>query len=502
MKLPRASGVLLHPSSLPGPYGIGDLGPEAYHFVDALVQAGQRIWQVLPLGHTGYGDSPYQCFSAFAGNPMLISPQRLLEEGLLDHADLQELPAFPAENVDYGWVIYWKSDILRRAYQRFTERASDEMRGAFAQFCAENSAWLDDYTLFIALKESHEYAVWTTWDKALVRREQQALVAARERLAAVIDRLKFVQYQFYRQWGDLRRYANERGVRVAGDIAIYVAHDSADVWAAPEFFHLKRSGQSKFVAGVPPDYFSKTGQRWGNPIYNWERMAETGFAWWVERVRGALRLFDILRIDHFRGFEAYWEIPARCRTAVEGRWVPGPGAALFEALQEALGKDLPIIAENLGVITPPVEELRWQFNLPGMAVFQFGFGHDARSSGFPLHAYEKNLVAYSGTHDNDTTIGWWKRMRRQAEFCAYLKEYLATNAREFNWVVIRALMASVAGTVIFPLQDVLGLDNAARMNRPGKPAGNWRWRMLPGQFTPELRQRLRHLTETYGRMAH
>jgi 4-alpha-glucanotransferase len=500
MELPRASGVLLHPTSFPGPYGIGDLGAAAYRFADFLVEAGQRVWQVLPLGHTGYGDSPYQCFSAFAGNPMLISPQRLAEEGFLQEQDLTEPPDFPANCVDYGGVIGWKRDLLRQAFHGFQERASDEQRGAHDHFCAEQAHWLDDYALFMALKECHEYAVWTTWDDPLVHRDEAALDAARTQHSAVIDEMKFLQWTFYRQWDDLRRYANERGVTVVGDIAIYVAHDSADVWASPELYQLETSGEPAFVAGVPPDYFSKTGQRWGNPLYDWERHAETDFSWWVERVRASLRLFDILRIDHFRGFEAYWEIPAKRRTAVKGRWVPGPNAALFEALEAQLGGTLPIIAENLGLITPEVEALRKQFQLPGMAVFQFGFGHDARSSGYPIHAYTQDLIAYSGTHDNDTITGWWGRMRRHPEVRDYLKEYLATNGREFNWVVIRALMASVANTVVFPIQDILGLGNAARMNRPGRPSNNWRWRLQSGQLTTEHALRLRHLTEVFGRL--
>lgn len=506
MELARTSGLLLHPTSLPGPFGIGDLGAEAYRFADFLAEAGQRIWQVLPLGPTGYADSPYQCFSAFAGNPLLISPQEMVQAGVLSHEDLTAAPVFPDERVDFAAVISWKRDLLRRAYETFRERATEAQRAGFDAFCRDHADWLDDFALFMALKEQHNYVSWVEWEKPLALRDPTAMDQARDDLADAIATCKFAQYQFFTQWDALRGYCRDRRISIVGDMPIYVAHDSADVWANRELFQLDKAGNPTVIGGVPPDYFSRTGQRWGNPLYHWDRLAASGYAWWVKRFRAALRLCDLVRIDHFRGFEAYWEVPARYQTAVKGRWVPGPREALFEALRQEFGdagasaRTLPIIAENLGIITPEVEALRERFGLPGMAVFQFGYGRDARSSGFPLHAYVRNLVAYTGTHDNDTLLGWWATMRRDRAFRDYVKRYLATNGREFNWVAIRALMASVANTVIFPLQDVLGLGHEGRMNRPGRPGGNWVWRYRAGSLTPELACRLRDLAETYGRI--
>jgi 4-alpha-glucanotransferase len=503
---PRSSGILLHPTSLPGRFGVGDLGPEAYRFVDFLAAAGHRIWQVLPLGPTGYGDSPYQLFSAFAGNPLLISFDQLAEEGLLSSEELAHTPEFPPNQVDFGRVIRFKLPLLRVAYERF--KTSGKNRDEFDDFRRTSKAWLADYALFMALKQAHGgEAVWSRWEPAIAARRPAALAEWQARLVDDIEALEFEQYMFFRQWRSLHHYARERGIRIMGDLPIYVAHDSADVWANPEMFQLDAAGDPAVMSGVPPDYFSATGQLWGNPIYRWDRMAQSGFNWWISRLRAVLEQVDIVRVDHFRGLEAYWEVPAGETTARNGRWVKGPGPALFEALQGALG-DLPIVAENLGVITPEVEAIRTQFGFPGMAILQFAFGKDPQAPDFKPHNYPRDRVAYTGTHDNDTTVGWWSSAgagdsTRTAEDILeerdFTRKYLATDGREIHWVFIRALMASVAATVLFPLQDVLGLGSDARMNTPAVPSGNWRWRYCAEMLTPAMAARLKEMVSTYDR---
>ena len=507
MRFPRSSGILLHPTSLPGGFGIGDFGPGARGFVDFLASAGQTLWQVLPLGPTGFGDSPYQCFSAFAGNPLLISPERLVEQGWLDAEAIANPPQFPEIEVDFARVIQWKIALLELSAREFFRRASSGNRARFEEFRGANAAWLADFALFIALKQRHEGAVWTRWDSSLRGRNPAALAQWRERLAEPIAIQEFLQFAFFSQWRDLRRYAQTRGVRIMGDLPIYVAHDSVDVWANPEYFQLDDDGNPKVVAGVPPDYFSATGQLWGNPIYRWDALARDGYAWWLERLRAALAAVDMIRLDHFRGFEAYWEVPASEPTAVQGRWVKGPGPALFRAAQETLG-DLPLVAENLGVITPEVEAIRHEFGFPGMSILQFAFGSDPQAPTFRPHNYSRKLVAYTGTHDCDTTVGWWnsagrgestrleEEIRAEREFA---KKYLNTDGREINWVFIRALLASVTDTVLIPLQDVLGLGSEARMNQPATIGGNWRWRYAAGALDQETAQRLRELTLLYER---
>lgn len=507
MKIPRSSGILLHPTSLPGRYGIGELGREAYRFVDFLRDAEQRVWQVLPLGPTGYGDSPYQCFSAFAGNPLLISLDQLVADGWLSSRDLKKAPSFPDDHVEYGEVIAFKQPLLRRAYQNFHARASAKDRRAFSAFCRQHASWLEDYALFMSLKHAYELAAWSQWDDDIKRREPRAINRWHRRLKSEILYHKFVQYQFFKQWQALRQYCHERGISIMGDMPIYVAHDSADVWAHPEWFELNPDGTPALVAGVPPDYFSATGQLWGNPLYRWRTMAKTGYVWWIERFRLMLSLVDLVRLDHFRGFEAYWAVPGHETTAVNGRWKKGPGAALFSALQRALG-ELPIVAENLGVITPGVEAIRHRFGFPGMAILQFAFGGDPQAGTFLPHNYVRHLVAYTGTHDNDTTIGWWtsagaghstrtpQEIERERAFAL---NYLNTDGREMNWVFIRTLLASVAELVIIPLQDVLGLGSEARMNVPARAGGNWRWRFQASMLTASIRDRLKHLTVLYGR---
>ena len=489
MEPTRTSGILLHATSLPGPYGIGELGAAAFRFADWLHAAGQSLWQVLPLGPTGYGESPYQLFSAFAGNPLLIGLDTLVEHGWLSPADLADAPPFPQAAVDFERLIPWKQQLLWRAFERFSPDAESQ------DFTAEHSAWLEPYAQFMALKDAHGGIAWPHWSRGAVadpRRQQY---------------YKFLQFEFFRQWNALRQYCAERGIRLMGDVPIYVAHDSSDVWAHPDLFHLDETGRPLIVAGVPPDYFSATGQLWGNPIYRWDRLAADGFQWWIERMRASFRMFDLVRMDHFRGFEAYWTVPASEPNAVNGRWIKGPGGGLFRALEAALGP-LPIVAENLGVITPEVEAIRNELHFPGMAVLQFAFGKDAQAHDFKPHNYPRGLVAYTGTHDNDTVMGWWcsqgagdstRTIEDVCEEKAHARAYLNTDGTEMNWSLIRALMASVADTVIFPAQDVLGLGSEARMNTPSVPSGNWRWRLREGSLTPELAKRLCELAEIYER---
>jgi len=506
MNFPRSSGILLHPTSLPGPYGIGELGGEAHAFAEFLRASGQRIWQVLPLGPTGYGDSPYQCFSAFAGNPLLISIDRLVERGYLDARDLADRPPFPEDNVDFGAVIAWKLPLLRKAFEAFRRGAVHD-REEFDAFCQRHSFWLEEFALFMALKEAHELVIWTEWERELALRAPDALARAARELSDEIERHKFIQFVFERQWCGLKAHCLRNDVRIMGDLPIYVALDSADVWANRELFQLREDGRPRVVAGVPPDYFSATGQLWGNPIYQWDEHARTGYAWWIARLRRALEMLDMIRLDHFRGFEAHYEIPAGEVTAVNGAWVKGPGAALFEALKSALG-ELPIVAENLGVITPEVEALRKQSDFPGMAILQFAFGNDPQAPDFKPHNYPHHLVAYTGTHDNDTAVGWWNSragagsIRSAADVekeMPYARRYLNTDGSEINWVMIRTLMASVASTVLFPLQDVLGVGSEGRMNLPGSSSGNWQWRFREGGLTAAIAARLRELVETYDR---
>lgn len=506
MRFQRSSGILLHPTSLPGPYGIGDFGPEAYRFVDFLQSAGQKLWQVLPLNPTGYADSPFQCFSASAGNPLLIGLEALTDAGLIDKKEFRDAPVFLLDSVDYHAASQFKMPLLRKAARNFLANASPEDRRQFEIFARENANWLEAFALFMAIKEAHGMASWTDWPVELVRRDGESLRCWSEKLAGEIAAHKFFQFEFFRQWQALRAYGRERNVHIIGDIPIYVAHDSADVWANREFFLLDARGRSEKVSGVPPDYFSATGQLWGNPIYNWARLKETNYQWWVERMRAALRLYDFVRIDHFRGFEAYWEVPASETTAMHGRWVKGPGRELFEVLRDKLG-ELPVIAENLGVITPEVEAIRHEFGLPGMAILQFAFGNDPQAPSFKPHNYVRELVAYTGTHDNDTVVGWWtsgggdstRTAEDVAKEHAYARAYLGFKDEPINWVLIRGIMASVANTAMMQMQDVLGLGSAARMNLPGKASGYWKWRMKPGVASPEIAARLKELAGLYDR---
>jgi 4-alpha-glucanotransferase len=508
VSFPRSSGILLHPTSLPGKFGIGDLGDEAYAFVDFLAAAGQSLWQVLPLGPTGYGDSPYQCFSAFAGNALLVSPQRLVAEGFLAPEEITRIPKFPVEKVDFGQVIDYKNALLRKAFERFKHTTDTGLRASFETFNQQSASWLDDYALFRALKDAHGGAVWNKWDVAVVRREPEALAAAHSEHREAVEAHKFYQYLFFKQWSALKSYCHQHGVKIVGDIPIFVAHDSADVWVNPFHFKLDDMGDARVVAGVPPDYFSATGQLWGNPLYDWERMRADNFRWWVERVGATLQTVDILRIDHFRGFAACWEIPGKDKTAERGAWIPAPGRELFTAIKNALG-ELPILAEDLGVITADVESLRDDFGFPGMRILQFSFGGDPKNHDLP-HNYISNVAVYTGTHDNDTAVGWFKseagagstrdakQVERERSFCL---KYLDSDGKEIHWDFIRAVLASVADTAIIPLQDVLGLGTEARMNLPASIAGNWSWRYREKELTSKLSDRLGELTELYGRRA-
>ena len=499
MAFARSSGILLHPSSLPGPWGIGDLGPTAYQFVDFLATAGQSLWQVLPLGPTGYGDSPYQCFSAIAGNPLLISPDQLVQRGLLSYDEVVEAAAdhdLSSATVNYGAVLAFKLPLLRRAYERMREGNTPEVSSAFSEFRHLNASWLDDYALFMALKDAHGGQAWSNWEPALRARRPAALAQARHELNEAIEIQQFLQFLFFQQWHNLKGYANERHIRIIGDAPIFVAYDSADVWANPELFFLDEDGTPTCVAGVPPDYFSTTGQLWGNPLYRWERMAHDGYAWWVARLRAALSQVDILRLDHFRGFAAYWEVPAGESTAINGRWVRGPGAKLFDRLRAELG-ELPIIAEDLGLITPDVLALRDQFALPGMIVLQFAFGGDADNLYLP-HNHRRTSVVYSGTHDNNTSIGWFQELsKRERE---HVCTYLGRDGSDIAWDLIRTAVASVADMAIIPFQDVLRLGSEARMNRPGHQAGNWGWRFHPDALDTGLAKGLYLFAWLYDRL--
>jgi 4-alpha-glucanotransferase len=504
---PRVAGILLHPTSLPGPHGIGELGAAAHAFLSFLAETGQSLWQVLPLGPTGYGDSPYQCFSSFAGNPLLVSLDRLRELGLLSAADLRERPAFEERAVDYGRVLEWKRPLLEKACAEFERVANAASREAFGAFCRAHADWLPDFSLFMALKRAQGGRAWNTWDRELVEREPAALARAARELAAERRAVEFAQFAFFEQWRALRAAAHGRGIRLMGDVPIFVAHDSADVWSHPELFHLDKDGSPAVQAGVPPDYFSATGQLWGNPLYRWERMARDGYGWWIARLRAVLELVDLVRLDHFRGFEAYWEVPGGASTAVDGRWVPGPGRAFFDAVREALG-ELPVVAEDLGLITAEVRELRDALGLPGMAILQFAFGGPAEGNTFLPHNYERNTVAYTGTHDNDTVVGWWSAgvgdSTRTPEEVEREREralaYVGGDGSEVHWDFVRTLLVSVADVAIVPLQDVLGVSSEGRMNLPGRGSGNWRWRFAARDLTPDLRQRLRAISEGSGRV--
>ncbi len=503
---PRASGVLLHPTSLPGPYGIGDLGAWAYRFVDCLAAAGQSAWQVLPLGPTGFGESPYQGLSTFAGNTNLISLDGLVADGWLTADEVADRPYFSPRKCDYAAAIAFRDELLSLAFDRFArDRAAV---AAHEAWCRDpERAWLDDFALFMALKEFHGGRPWVEWSESEIFREKQALGAARNMHSTRIAEHRFRQWLFYRQWDALRAYANGKGIRIVGDIPIYVAHDSADVWVNPELFDLDFYGRPNYIAGVPPDYFSVTGQRWGNPLYLWEEHQRTGYAWWIRRMRAMLQVVDIVRIDHFRGFDLYYKIPADRPTAQGGRWVNGPKIGFFRALSAGLGRELdqlPIIAEDLGDDLGAAIDLRKALGLPGMAILQFAFGGtEADQNRFLPTNHEPNTIVYTGTHDNNTVLGWWDCEAGdwdRGRLCRFIGQ---ETPDEPHWEMIQMGMASPAHTFIAPLQDVLGLGASARMNKPGVPAGQWRWRCLPDDLPQKIGgtpwERLAALTHEHGR---
>ena len=494
MTFTRSSGMLLHPTSFPGPYGIGDLGPFAYRFIDYLAETGSKLWQVLPLGPTSYGDSPYQCFSAFAGNPYMVSPDFLMQEGLLTIEDLADMPHWEPNRVDFGLIYQWKPGLLDKAFAHFEQSASDQLRNEWAEFRQNNAAWLDDYALFMALKDTNGGVAWNEWPAPQRDRDPQTLAKARSQFADNITRQQFRQFLFFRQWNALRKYANSKGIQVIGDIPIFVAMDSSDAWANPGLFYLDEAGKPTVVAGVPPDYFSPTGQLWGNPLYRWDVHKASGYAWWIERIRATLATVDIVRIDHFRGFAGYWEVPGDAPTAQTGRWVPGPGIDLFIAIRDALG-DLPIIAEDLGEITPDVIELRDTLGLPGMKILQFGFS--GPDNPFLPHHYPENCVVYTGTHDNDTALGWYRTCPSNER--DFYHRYLGRDNADVPGDMIRAIWGSVAVFALAPLQDFLGLGTEARMNFPGKVGGYWAWRMDEDHLSDLLKGRLRELNWLYER---
>ena len=496
MPFSRSSGVLLHPTSLPGPYGIGELGTAAYRWIDWLAETGSTLWQILPLGPTGYGDSPYQCFSAFAGNPYLISVERLLQDGLLTDDDLADMPKFNPKLVDFGTIYTWKNPLLDRAFNHYQagENSFDEQ---ITQFKQDNAHWLEDFALFMALKEAHGGAAWNKWPAKLRQRDAATLERARKAHASAIEKQIFRQFLFFRHYGDVRAYASEKGIQIIGDLPIFVAYDSADVWANPELFYLDVDGNPTVVAGVPPDYFSATGQLWGNPLYRWDYHAQTGYAWWMSRLRAVLNQVDIIRLDHFRGFYDYWEIPAGEETAINGRWVDGPRGSFFDAVKKELG-ELPILAEDLGDLNPGVLDLRDAYHLPGMKIMVFAFYDDPDNEFLP-HFHNENCVVYTGTHDNDTVVGWYARVAEAER--DFARRYLARDGHDIAWDLIRAAWSSPAVFAITTMQDLLGLGNEARMNYPGRASGNWAWRMRAEHMTERLQTRLAEANFLFARHA-
>jgi 4-alpha-glucanotransferase len=531
MKFKRSSGLLVHPTSFPSPFGIGDLGLGAYTFIDFLKESKQALWQILPLGPTSFGDSPYQSFSTFAGNTLLISPELLVKEGYLSEADLVNTPDFAPTKIDYATVSTYKAELYKKAYRTFKVSASKEQKIAYNKFCIDNISWLEDYSLFVALKEyfieqrrtekdSNDYlafkkthkkilsaniiddyyfgGVWSTWPTDLLNRKPEVLDKWKKALSEHTRYYKFLQYEFFRQWALLKAYANEADIKIIGDIPIFVAYDSADTWANPELFYLDSKGFPTEVAGVPPDYFSTTGQLWGNPLYNWEVHKSNHYKWWINRIESSLSLVDIVRIDHFRGFDEYWAIPAGEKTAVNGTWKKGPGKSLFEAIAKELG-DLPIIAEDLGIITDSVRSLRDELGFPGMKILQFAFSceDETRENAYLPHNLTQNAIIYSGTHDNDTTQGWYKT----SEDCDLdiVRRYMNISGENIAWDFIRLAYSTVCDIAIVPLQDVMKLGSEARMNTPGVPAGNWQWRYTTQMLKDEYAEGLSYLADLFGR---
>ena len=498
MAFPRTSGVLLHPTSLPGRYGIGDLGAPAYRFVDFLVETQQTLWQILPLGPTGHGNSPYMSYSAMAGNPLLINLENLQSQGLLTKEELALTSSFSAVSVDYDSVMIFKLDALRKASKRFKQATDPDTKVEYKQFIKESSDWLGDYALFMAIKSTNDNKPWSQWEEDVVRRDPETLNQLRLELSEEILFHEFMQFQFWRQWLELKNYANDRGIQIVGDMPIYVAHDSADVWARPENFNLdKETMEPALMAGVPPDFFSETGQLWGNPTYNWEAIKENGFKWWLQRLRALLLQVDLIRIDHFRGFEAFWAVEAGQDTAINGEWIEAPGEAFFEKVRAELG-ELPFLAEDLGMIDEKVEDLRDRFDFPGMKILIFAFGGGPDNPYLPFNV-SSNFAIYTGTHDNNTTVGWFEDEASEQEkynLATYVGPFTPENV---HWAMIRLALGSRANQAVVPLQDLMGLGGDARMNTPGVGEGNWGWRYTEAMITSQMKRQLRELTVLYGR---
>lgn len=502
MLFQRSSGILLHPTSFPSQHGVGDLGKAAYEFIDFLARSGQKLWQILPLGPTTDEHSPYiMNYSTFAGNPLMINLEGLVEEGLLEQGELQPLEIDNLNRVNFDKVIPHKTAYLKKAYNQFKKNLADHPHSKFEEFCKKQQVWLDDYALFMVLLEENNAKAWNYWEPALAHRDSDALKAKREELKEPILYQKFLQFIFFEQWEKLRQYANNKGIKIIGDISIYVCHNSVDVWANPKIFQLNpETLEPTYVAGVPPDFFSETGQLWGNPIYNWDELEKTNFEWWIERFKTTLEYADYVRIDHFRAFEAYWRIPGGEKNAMGGEWIKAPGFEFFEKLKQEIGK-LPVLAEDLGVITPEVEELRDHFQFPGMKILQFAFGGDSDSVHLP-HNYPQNCLVYTGTHDNDTALGWWESAGSDVKqhFAKYVGYSSPDEIKDISWVLIRLALSSVASLAVIPLQDILGLGHEARMNDPSNNAGNWRWRYGSSDLlTSELSDRLLKLNQLYQR---
>lgn len=498
MTFQRSAGILLHPTSLPGKYGIGDLGREAYNFIHFLSAAGQTVWQVLPLGPTGFGDSPYQCFSAFAGNPLLVSPDKMVEDKLLTVKDLEPVPDADSRSVDFGRVYEYKMKLFGKAFGNFEHGAPPALRKAYEQFAVKERDWLDDFALFMAVKDAHDGGEWGGWEPDIKSRAPAAMKSWAKKLERETAFYKFTQFLFFRQWHAVKKYANEKNIRIIGDIPIFIAYDSSDAWSNRRLFTIDEKGEPLTVAGVPPDYFSATGQLWGNPLYRWKEMEKDDFLWWRTRISKTLELVDWVRIDHFRGFDAYWEIPGGAETAVTGRWVKAPGKKFFAAIRRSLG-DLPIIAEDLGVITQSVRDLRDAFGLPGMKILQFAFGTKMERRFLP-HNIIGNCIVYTGSHDNDTTRGYFEKAKNQDnDIYASAQDYLNYYGENICWALIKAAYASAARTAVIPMQDMLNLGSEARMNFPGKLGGNWAWRFSWDQVPPDLAKIYRHLAGLYER---
>ena len=491
----RASGILLHPTSLPGKYGIGTLGKAAFDFIDFLTKSKQQYWQILPLGPTGFGDSPYQCYSAHAGNPDLIDAELLVKYGFLEQQDLTMLPLSDDGQVNYEAVQKSRLPLLEKAFHAFHVNASELEKLAYRNFLKSNSPWLNDYALFRSIKEESGNIPWYTWEPDLKFRKPETLKAAETRLTGRIDFHKFLQFMFFKQWTSVKEYAKKHRIKIIGDIPLYISPDCSDAWANPGVFEYDEQLNPIRVGGVPPDYFSETGQLWGNPLFRWDMMKNDNYKWWMDRIRTNLTLYDVIRIDHFRGFSAYWAVPYGEKTAINGVWVPGPGKEFFNALLNEFGK-LPIIAEDLGVMTPEVEDLRDSFGFPGMKILEFAFDSSEANDYIP-HSYNKNCIVYTGTHDNDTVVGWFEKAT--AADRKQVLDYINCSEKGIHWSFVRLAWASVAYTAIVPMQDLLGLDSGSRMNLPGTTGGNWKWRSREGDFSDDLANSIAFLTRLYGR---